>query len=89
MYKPNLKIWSRLDDLVRCILSFNFLLRSSISEIRNVLGTYSSAFVFLLKAQTKIINIVKLESVCADKMTMYSHWTCINIVEIENMFMLE
>ena len=24
VYKYNLKIWPRLDDLVRCILSFNF-----------------------------------------------------------------
>ena len=33
MYKQNLSIWSRLGDLVRCIFSFNFGLRSSISEV--------------------------------------------------------
>ena len=33
MYKHNLLIWSWLGDLVRCILSFNFGLRRSISEV--------------------------------------------------------
>ena len=33
MYKHHLKIWSRLGDLVRCILTFNFGLRGSLSEV--------------------------------------------------------
>ena len=33
MYKHHLYIWSRLGDLVRCILSFNFGLRGSVSEV--------------------------------------------------------
>ena len=45
----------------RPILGLNFGLRSSISEVENVLGRYNFACLFLVKAQTQIINIVTLE----------------------------
>ena len=54
-------MWSRLGDLVRCILSFNFGVRSSISEVLNKLGMYNLAHLCLFKAKTQIINIVTLD----------------------------
>ena len=50
MYKHILQIWSRMGDLVRCMLSVNIELRSSISKVSNMLGRYNMAFLFLLKA---------------------------------------
>ena len=43
------KIIFMVTKLVRCILSFNFGIRSSISEVGNVLGRYNLAYLFLFK----------------------------------------